>query len=119
MTTERQIAANRRNALRSTGPKSPGGKRRIARNAVRHGLTTASLLPAEEAVVEDLALKICDQWPRALALAPAREVARAHVFLDRIRILKAEIMNRMFLFGSLTISPRFASVAIEAKYVRM
>src|SRR5437899_9481208 len=36
--SERRIQANRRNALRSTGPKSARGKRTVARNAIRHGL---------------------------------------------------------------------------------
>jgi hypothetical protein len=36
--TEAQIEANRRNAARSTGPKSAAGKRIVAKNAVRHGL---------------------------------------------------------------------------------
>jgi hypothetical protein len=35
----RQIEANRRNALKSTGPKTAAGKRRSRRNSVRHGLT--------------------------------------------------------------------------------
>lgn len=39
MTTERQRAANRRNAARSTGPKSAAGQARASRNARRHGLT--------------------------------------------------------------------------------
>ena len=38
MATEAQIAANRRNANRSTGPRSAAGKARVARNAFRHGL---------------------------------------------------------------------------------
>ena len=33
-----RLAANWRNALRSTGPKSPSGKQRAARNALKHGL---------------------------------------------------------------------------------
>jgi hypothetical protein len=33
MTTLRQIAANRRNAVRRTGPRTEGGKRRSRRNA--------------------------------------------------------------------------------------
>lgn len=36
--SERKIAANRRNALRSTGPKTARGKRTVARNAIKHGL---------------------------------------------------------------------------------
>jgi hypothetical protein len=36
--SERRIQANRRNALRSTGPKTTRGKRTVARNAIKHGL---------------------------------------------------------------------------------
>jgi hypothetical protein len=39
MASERQIAANRRNALLSCGPKTQAGKLASSRNAVRHGLT--------------------------------------------------------------------------------
>jgi len=42
MTSDRQIAANRRNALRSTGPRSPLGKAVVGRNPARHGLSSAS-----------------------------------------------------------------------------
>jgi len=36
--SERRIQANRRNALRSTGPKTARGKSTVARNAIKHGL---------------------------------------------------------------------------------
>ena len=49
MATERQIAANRLNAQRCTGPKTPEGKAAASRNAVTHGLTSYSgLLPGEK-----------------------------------------------------------------------
>ena len=38
MTSERQIAANRRNAQRSTGPRSPKGREISSRNAQQHGV---------------------------------------------------------------------------------
>jgi hypothetical protein len=50
MTTARQIEANRRNALGSTGPKTEEGKQRASQNAVRHGLTAETVIvPLEDA----------------------------------------------------------------------
>jgi hypothetical protein len=48
MATPSQIEANRRNAFRSTGPKTEGGKRRSRRNAVRHGLTAETVIEVLE-----------------------------------------------------------------------
>jgi hypothetical protein len=39
MASEKQILANRANALKSRGPRSAGGKARASRNAIRHGLS--------------------------------------------------------------------------------
>ncbi|MGA7870375.1 MAG: hypothetical protein WCA22_05690 [Candidatus Binatus sp.] len=39
MASVRQIKANRRNALQSTGPRSAEGKARVSSNALKHGLT--------------------------------------------------------------------------------
>jgi hypothetical protein len=46
--SEARIAANRRNAARSTGPKTEEGKRRSRANALKHGLC-ASVVVAEDA----------------------------------------------------------------------
>ena len=48
MTSYRQIEANRRNALKSTGPKTEAGKLASRRNAVRHGLTAETVIGALE-----------------------------------------------------------------------
>ena len=44
MTSFRQIEANRRNAIRSTGPRTEEGKRQTRRNAVRHGLCAETVV---------------------------------------------------------------------------
>ena len=43
MTTAKKAAANRRNALKSTGPKTTKGKKRASMNALKHGLRSASM----------------------------------------------------------------------------
>ena len=48
MTSERQIAANRANALHSTGPKTPEGKAAVRHNALRHGLLARDVVLREE-----------------------------------------------------------------------
>jgi hypothetical protein len=45
-TSERRIQANRRNALRSTGPKTERGKRTVARNAIKHGFLAREVVIA-------------------------------------------------------------------------
>ena len=48
MATKRQIAANRRNARHSTGPKTPQGKATASMNGLRHGLRASKIiLPGE------------------------------------------------------------------------
>jgi hypothetical protein len=44
VTSFRQIEANRRNSLRSTGPVTEAGKERSRRNAVRHGLCAETVV---------------------------------------------------------------------------
>jgi len=41
--TEKRLAANRRNALKSTGPRTKEGKARASMNALKHGLRASSL----------------------------------------------------------------------------
>src|SRR6266571_335056 len=48
MTSLKQIEANRRNSLKSTGPKSEAGKQTSRCNAVRHGLTAETVIGALE-----------------------------------------------------------------------
>lgn len=48
-TSKRQAAANRKNAKRSTGPKTSRGKKKVSGNALKHGiLSTKLILPHED-----------------------------------------------------------------------
>ena len=44
MATKRQIAANRRNSLKSTGPQTPEGKAASAKNSFQHGMYSQDIL---------------------------------------------------------------------------
>jgi hypothetical protein len=48
MTSDKQIQANRRNALKSTGPKTPEGKATARLNSTRHGLLSQEVLLPDE-----------------------------------------------------------------------
>jgi hypothetical protein len=50
MTSFRQIEANRRNAVKSTGPNTEQGKQRSRQNAVRHGLCAETVVE----ILEDI-----------------------------------------------------------------
>jgi len=57
VTSPRQRAANRRNALHSTGPKTTTGRRRVASNALSHGLS----VPVDPLTQQDLIAPILDR----------------------------------------------------------
>ena len=49
MATDAQIQANRENAKKSTGPRTPEGKARVSKNALKHGLLAQdSVIPSED-----------------------------------------------------------------------
>ncbi|WP_460452462.1 hypothetical protein [Alsobacter sp. SYSU BS001988] len=76
--SDRRIAANRRNAQCSTGPRTEAGKQRSRFNARRHGLTGAHLTSdaGEEAAALEAELR--REWP-GIAAADAAELARLSV----------------------------------------
>src|SRR3954454_6428039 len=67
MASQKQREANRRNAQKSTGPKTPEGKARCARNAITHGLTATPEVDGDEegqaGYPAKLARWIADQRP--------------------------------------------------------
>ncbi len=90
--SEKKRLSNRKNALKSTGPTSPGGKAKVALNAVKHGLRAEHLvLPGEDAAAFDgmLAAWMGDWKPPTDARRVLVEQAVAHAWRLR-RCLRAE-----------------------------
>ena len=63
MTNDKKAEANRRNSLKSTGPKTPEGKAAVRYNAMKHGLLSEDvLLPGEdETALKELGELIRDE----------------------------------------------------------
>jgi hypothetical protein len=57
MSTEAQINANRLNAEKSTGPKTPEGKAAVSQNALKHGLSAENDIISSEVPAEFEALR--------------------------------------------------------------
>jgi hypothetical protein len=109
MASERQIAANRRNARKSTGPRSGAGKKRASRNACRHGLTLSITSTAASAKqLDNLVRKIAGDTEDAIIFERARDVAQAELDLARVRQAKVALIERASAFGALD-PPRVSS----------
>ncbi len=89
MTSAARTAASRRNAKRSTGPRTAAGKKRSSRNAFRHGLAVPlAAIPEMDAAVEGLAHLIAGEQADPARLELARRIAEAEVDLRRVRTAK-------------------------------
>jgi hypothetical protein len=102
MASERQIAANRRNARKSTGPYSGAGKKRASRNAYRHGLTLSITSTAAYAKqLDKLVREIAGDTEHPILLDRARAIAQAELELARVRRAKVALIERASAFGEL------------------
>ena len=96
MTSAAKIAANRRNAQRSTGPRTSLAKARVRRNALRHGLAACVVGdPTEATEVDRVAAAICGPQAEPLEREQALIVAEAQVILKRVRRARAQLMEQM------------------------
>jgi hypothetical protein len=96
MTSATKIAANRRNARRSSGPRTAAGKQTVSRNALRHGL---SALPHR---TPEIAAEL-DRWANIVAGEDAdpvqREqaliIAESELLLLRVRAVRTNVLEQM------------------------
>jgi hypothetical protein len=99
--SDRRRLANRRNAQRSTGPKTTKGKQTSRNNALRHGLARrVASDPAFSERLEELTVMLAegsnDAWRRELA----RDIAECILEIDRIRAVRFQILFSLGEFES-------------------
>jgi hypothetical protein len=93
MASDKKIAANRRNAQSSTGPRTANGKARSRSNARRHGLSIA--IGATEEVRRLAAALVASAPPHARSAQlseAALVVAKAAFDLQRVNAAKRAVM---------------------------
>ena len=109
MSTTAQINANQMNATRSTGPRTPEGKKASSANATRHGLTGKfALLPGEDP--EEYA-KLLLTYQNEFQPTTGHEnflvtqLAQSRWKMDRTERLQAEAFNQTLTSGDQSQSP--------------
>ena len=116
MASERQIAANRRNARRNSGPRSSAGKRRSSGNALRHGLSRI-INDRGGADIEALARLLVGANEDEETLELARGAVLAHLDLLRIREVKRDLMERVYQLGMVDPPPRIRFRSADIRYL--
>lgn len=111
MPSDRQIAANRNNAKKSTGPRSDAGRAASRRNARRHGLAIViGTDPAFQDEIEKLAKTLSLSRGVQHVDERAREAAEAELDLLRIRKVRAWVLETLYFAGNGATSSNLAEV---------
>ena len=96
MTSIRRIAANRRNAKRSTGPKTSAGRSRSGRNAMRHGLESARFKEQENPEwVNRFVEALCNGEDDPSCRLFAHTIADCEILLSRVRATRAAALQHI------------------------
>src|SRR5262249_29228347 len=94
MTSAAKIAANRRNAQRSTGPRSPPGKARTRYNALHYRFSVpARYDPKTDAEVQGLAVHLSADTLEPCEQDLAMRAAEAQFDLFRMQRAKVDLIN--------------------------
>ena len=118
MATDKQVTANRQNAVKSTGPRSELGKSRSSRNAIKHGLSAEQVVMFDEdpGVFEALRSDLFDHFQPADPVA-AHLVEHVAASMWRLRRVP-EIETRICAYSRLVHESRQAAKRAESCVVR-
>jgi hypothetical protein len=99
MATQSQIQANRRNALNSTGPRTPEGKARSSANSLKHGLSARFRVLTSESQddFDDLLAELTRTFAPTNVYEHilVMEIAQSHWRLARVRRIEADMIDDM------------------------
>jgi hypothetical protein len=99
MASKKKIAATRRNAKKSTGPRTAAGKATSAQNATKHGLLARRAVLADEdaAAYEEWRLTLVHElWPDSpLETLLVNRIAATQWRLARVPGIEAELLERL------------------------
>lgn len=122
MLSDRQNAANRSNAAKSTGPRSEAGRGVSRHNVLRHGLAvTIGDDPAFQKDIEKLARVLSVSSGNQDNVELAREAAEAQFELLRIRKVRALLFQTLYFAndnGSAQLAELNQAVAKLERYER-
>jgi hypothetical protein len=119
MASERQLAANRANARKSSGPRSAAGKKRASRNALKHGLNTPMSDAALAHETEALAREIAGKAKYPLRMASARDAAEAQLELARVQRVGVALIERIAAFGRFEQRKLFRTLRDETAWMAL
>jgi hypothetical protein len=94
--SERKVQANRRNGIRSTGPKTERGKRTVARNAIKHGVLAREVVitagDGEESLEEfnDSVQQLCEYYKPVGFVEESLVQTIATCWWRKARVIRAE-----------------------------
>jgi hypothetical protein len=92
MSTQKQTDANRRNAAKSTGPRTPAGKIRARANALKHGLAAKSVRDESKRQQIDALTRVFAGQTGSIA---ARAIAEAQVELQCVERYRADLLSKI------------------------
>lgn len=84
-----KLRANRKNAAKSTGPRTCAGKARASRNALRHGFESVSFKVETLNAVVQMANKLCENDPFPYRYEAALAIAESQFLIGRIRFYRS------------------------------